>query len=81
MITAATDALAVWREGERLLEQLEQGTDARADVARTVEAMRALYHVLTDPLSQPMDDVDLRRVRIVIEAARRTVATHLLVSP
>jgi len=45
---AVAEVLDVWRDAERLLEQLEDGTDERNDALTVACEMRQLYWRLTD---------------------------------
>jgi hypothetical protein len=76
MARAVEDVLALWREGERLLEALPPTSVERSAIADEVEALRALYRELTDQrqLTTAMlarADGVARDARGVLERARR----------
>jgi len=64
------------RDAQRLLEHLDDGTEACHDVRVTAEAMRAVYRLLTDGFAQPIDEPTLNHIRRLIAAARVTLGNQ-----
>jgi hypothetical protein len=65
------EVLALWREGERILEQLPQDAPDRPMVEAEVESLRALYHRLTSKIEE--SGIALETSRSRIDSSRATL--------
>ncbi|HEV7809526.1 MAG TPA: hypothetical protein VGO64_02915 [Candidatus Limnocylindrales bacterium] len=65
------EVLALWREGERILEQLPDDAPDRPMVEAEVESLRDLYHRLTSTIESSGIALETSRARI--ESSRATL--------
>jgi hypothetical protein len=65
------EVLALWREGERILEQLPRDAPDRPIVEAEVESLRGLYQRLTSKIES--SGIALETSRSWIESSRATL--------
>ena len=67
------ELLEVWREAERVLDQLPAGAPERKAIEVNVIELRSMHRLLTDQQLEQTDQL-LASSREAIEAARRVIA-------